>query len=114
MPAHGPIPLPPRAAALLSPPVTELAFVLLFTAAGIAAALVARRAAGDLPVVRWLTLGFLVLAGGNLALSLWRLVSDDPGGAARAARIIIALAIVAWAYRLLLGRLRRMAERRRP
>jgi hypothetical protein len=94
--------------------VTELAFVLLFTAAGIAAALLARRAAGDVPAVRWLTLAFFVLAAGNLALSLWRIIAEDPGGAAQVARVILVLALVASGYRLLLRRLRRMAERRRP
>ncbi len=93
---------------------TELAFVLLFTVAGIAAALLARRVAGDLPVVRWLTLAFLLLAAGNLALTLWRIIARDPGGAAQVARIVLAVVLLAWGYRFLLRRIRRMVERRRP
>jgi hypothetical protein len=94
--------------------VTELAFVLLFTVAGLAAALLARRAAGEEPLVRRLSLAFCALALGNLAFYLWRIVARDPGGAAQAAGIALGLALLVWGYRALLRRLRRMAARRRP
>lgn len=93
---------------------TELAFVLLFTAAGIGAALMALRLAGESRLVRWLALTFCFLALGNLALYLWRIVAEDPGGAAQLARIAIVLGLAVWGYRLFLRRLRRIAERRRP
>jgi hypothetical protein len=94
--------------------VTELAFVLLFTVAGLAAALLARRIAGDEPLVRWLALAFSALALGNLAFYIWRIVARDPGGAARIAGIALGVALLVWGYCVLLRRLRRVADRRRP
>ena len=98
---------------------TELAFVLLFTAAGIGAALVALRLAGGSPLVRGLVWGFCLLALGNLALHVWRVVAADPGGTAQAVGIAAALALAVSAYRRLLRALRRRvdrqgAERHRP
>ncbi len=93
---------------------TELAFVLLFTAAGIGAALLALRVAGGSPLIRGLVWGFCILALGNLALHVWRVVAADPGGTAQAAGIVGALVLFVWAYRRLLRALRRMAERHRP
>lgn len=90
---------------------TELAFVLLFTAAGIGAALLALRLAGDSPLIRWLVRGFCLVALANLALHLWRVVAEDPGGAARAAGIAAGVAAMAWAYRRLLRAIRKKAER---
>ena len=92
---------------------TGFAFVLLFTAAGVGAALLALRVAGDAPAVRWLALGFVATAMANLGLQLWPLIAADRAGAARLAAIAAALAVVAWGYRRLLRKARRMAADRR-
>ena len=92
---------------------TGFAFVLLFTAAGVGAALLALRVAGDAPAVRWLALGFVAAAVANLLLPLWPMIAADPAGAARRAAIAAALAAAAWGYSRLLRKARRMASDRR-
>jgi hypothetical protein len=89
----------------------EFAFVLLFTAAGTGAALVALRLAGRSVLIRWLALIFCGLALGNLSLYLWRVVAADLQGAAQAAGIAGSLALLVWGYRRSLRALRRRADR---
>lgn len=91
----------------------EFAFVFLFTAAGIGAALLALRVAGDAWPVRLLAGGFVALALANLGLQLWPMLADDPAGAARRAGIAAVLGLAVWGYVLLLRRARRMAADRR-
>ena len=90
---------------------TELAFVLLFTAAGVGAALLALRLAEGSALIRWLVWVFCLLARGNFALSAWRVIARDPAGATQAAVVATVLAIVFLGYRLLLRAIRRRAER---
>ena len=85
--------------------------MLLFTGAGIGAALLALRLAGGSPLIRWLVCGFCGLALANLALHAWRVVAEDPGGAAQTAAILAGLALFVWGYRRFLRAIRRAAER---
>lgn len=92
---------------------TELVLVLLFTAAGVGAALLALRLAGGSPLIRWLVRAFCLLALANLALHVWRVVAGDPGGAVQAAGIAAVLVLIVLAYRRFLRAVRRRAERHR-
>ena len=94
--------------------VTELAFVLLFTVAGVGAALLALQLAEDSRVVVWMVRVFCVLAIANLAWYVWRVLADDASGAARAGAIIGALALLVWAYRRILRAVRRRRDRDPP
>jgi hypothetical protein len=94
--------------------VTELAFVLLFTAAGTGAALLALRLADGSRLIRGLASGFCLLALANLALHVWWIVAGDPGGAARGAAVAALLVAIVWAYRRFLRAIRQRAERQRP
>ena len=92
---------------------TEFAFTLLFTAAGVVAALLALRVGGGSPAVRCLGFGFLAVAAANLGLSVWPAISGDPAGAARMAGIVAVLALAVAGYVRLLRVARRMAGERR-
>ena len=94
--------------------VTELALVVLFTAAGIGAALLALPLAEDSRVIRWLVRIFCVLAILNLGVHVWRVLADDPGGATRAGALFGLLVVLAWGYRLLLRAIRRRRDRDQP
>lgn len=91
--------------------VIELAFVMLFTAAGIGAALLALRLAEGSALIRGLACAFCLLALGNLALYVWRVVARDPAGTAQAAGLATLLVVFAFAYRLFLRALRRRVGR---
>ena len=92
---------------------TGFVLVLLFTAAGIGAALLALRVAGDAPAVRLLARAFILVALANLAFQLWPAFAADPAGAARLAAVAAVLALAVWGYSRLLRRARRMAAARR-
>ena len=90
----------------------EIIFVLLFTAAGVAAALLARRVGSASPAVRWLASAFLIVLAANLALYLWPLIAEDPAGARRGAAIVAGLLLLVWGYVRLLRAARRAAGER--
>lgn len=89
----------------------EFALVLLFTAAGGGAALLAWRAASSSPGVRWLTLAFVALLAGNLGLYVWPAIAADPAAAARRTGIAALVALAVWAYARLVRTARRAAAR---
>ncbi len=91
----------------------EAAFTLLFTAAGVVAALLALRAGAGSPAVRWLGVGFLAVAAANLGLYVWPAVAGDPVAAARAAGGAVLLALAVAGYVCLLRAARRAAVQRR-
>lgn len=86
---------------------TGYLLTLLFTAAGIAAALVALRLAGDSAPVRWLARGFCLLALANLAFRLWPVIAADPSGTARIALVTAAILLAVIGYARLLRAARR-------
>lgn len=88
------------------------AYVLLFTAAGIGAALLALRVAGDAAPVRWMALGFCLVALANLGLHLRRAVGGDAGVALRAAGVALLVGACVWGYARLIRAARRRAARR--
>jgi hypothetical protein len=94
--------------------VTELALVALFTLAGVGAALLAFRLSSGSRLIRALVSAFCLLALANLAFYVWRVVAQDPGGAAQAGMIVAVLALTVWTYRRLLRAVRRRAERHGP
>ncbi len=93
---------------------TELAFVLLFTVAGIGAALLALRLAEGSLLILWLVRIFCVLAILNLGVHVWWVLADDPSGAARAGAILGVLVLLVLAYRWLLRAIRRRRDGHEP
>lgn len=88
----------------------EFAFVLLFSAAGAVAALLALRAGPATPAIRWLARLFLLALVVNLGLYLWPAVAADPGGTVRLGTVAGVLALVGWGYARMLRAARRAAD----
>lgn len=95
-------------------PVIELVFVLLFTVAGIGAALLALKQSGGTPLLRWLFGIFCALALANLAFHVWKVVAEDPVASGRVVGSLAVILGLVWAYRRFLAAVRRRADQRRP
>ena len=93
---------------------TELALVLLFTVAGVGAALLALRLAEGSQVILWLVRIFCLLAMTNLGVHVWRVLAKDPSGAGRAGAIAGVLALLVWGYRRMLREIRSRRDRQPP
>ena len=89
---------------------TELAFVLLFTIAGVGAALLALRLAEGSRRILWMVRIFCVLALVNLGYHVWRVLADDPDGSARAGAIVGVVVLLVIGYRWLLRAIRRRQD----
>lgn len=92
--------------------VTEFVFVLLFSAAGAAAAILALRATAGAPAIRWLAIAFLAVLAANIGLYVWPAIAADPVGAAWRAAIAAVAVLAVVAYVRLLRAARRAAARR--
>ena len=93
---------------------TELTFVLLFTIAGVGAALLALRLAEGSRHILWMVRVFCVLATLNLGVHVWRVLADDLDGSARAGAIVGVIVLLVVGYRWLLRAIRRRQDRHRP
>lgn len=91
---------------------SQVVFVLFFTAAGAIAALLAVRAGAGSPVIRWLAGVFLVVLAANLGFHLWPAIAADPAGAGRLAAITVVIVLAGLAYLGLLRAIRRAAGRK--
>lgn len=85
----------------------ELFFVLLFSAAGAVAALLALRATASPPLIRWLSGIFLGVLVANIGLYLWPLIAKDPAGFGWSAALVAVVALALFLY----GRMLRAARR---
>jgi uncharacterized membrane protein (DUF2068 family) len=94
--------------------VTELALVLLFTVAGIGAALLALRLAEGSRLILWSARIFCVLAIINLGVHVWRVLAKDPSGSVRAGALVGALVLIVLAYRRILRAVRGRRDRHPP
>jgi len=92
--------------------VTEFVFVLLFSIAGAAAAMLALRAASGTPAIRRLAIAFLVVLAANIGLYAWPAIAADPVGAAWRAAIAAGVVLAVLAYARMLRAARRAAARR--
>lgn len=90
----------------------EFAVVLLFTAAGGVAAMLALRASAGSAVVRWLAGAFILMLTLNLGLYVWPAIASDVSGAARKAAIAAVIVLAVIAYARLLRAARRAHDRR--
>jgi hypothetical protein len=95
--------------------VIEFVFVLLFSAAGALAAILALRATAGktpgAPAIRWLAIAFLVVLAANIGLYAWPAIAADPAGAAWRAAVVLVIVLAAAAYIRLVRAARRAARR---
>lgn len=91
---------------------TGFVLVLLFSAAGLLAALLAVRAAPKARAIRWLAIAFIAVLVTNLGLYLWPVIAADPAGMGWKLAIAAVVALAVLAYMRLLRAIRRAARQR--